>query len=152
MQKTKKVLSVECPTKNSCRILKYTHLQSLQSRVRYAHTAIANPTPKNGYRHYLALPTRHPKKDSKIVIERMKSRIQKYTIEKKSRSVWNATAYNGRFCEMAAVTPQKRQCEFGSYYPAGSLVKPPPRKAAGTLSASGGQHSGIMKRKIDRKM
>ena len=45
-------------------------------------------------------------------------------------------ALNGRFCEMAAVTPQKRQCEIGSYYPAGSSVKPPPRKAAGTLYAS----------------
>jgi len=33
------------------------------------------------------------------------------------------TAYNGRFCEMAAVTPQKRQCELGSYYPAASLVE-----------------------------
>jgi len=37
---------------------------------------------------------------------------------------------------MAAVAPQKRQCEFESSYPAGSLVKPPPRKAAGTLGAS----------------
>ena len=44
-------------------------------------------------------------------------------------------AHNGRFCEMAALTPQKQQCEFGSYYPAGSVVKPPPRKAAGTLYA-----------------
>jgi len=41
-------------------------------------------------------------------------------------------ADNGRFCEMAAVTPQKVQCEIGSYYPAGSSVKPPPRQAAGT--------------------
>ena len=40
-------------------------------------------------------------------------------------------AYNGRFCEMAAVTPQKRQCKLGSYYPAQTFVKPPPRKAAG---------------------
>jgi len=36
---------------------------------------------------------------------------------------------------MAAVSPLERQCEFGSYYPAGSSVKPPPRKAAGTLAA-----------------
>ena len=43
-------------------------------------------------------------------------------------------ADNGRFCEIAAVPPQKRQCVFGSYYPAGTLVKPPPRQAAGTLS------------------
>ena len=32
-------------------------------------------------------------------------------------------ADNGRFCEMAAVTPQKVQCEIGSYYPAGSVVE-----------------------------
>ena len=50
-------------------------------------------------------------------------------------------AHNGRFCEMAAVAPQKRQCELVSYYPAGTLVKPPPRKAAGTLVAMRGQRS-----------
>ena len=50
-------------------------------------------------------------------------------------------APNKRFCEMAAVTPQQRQCEPGSYYPAGTLVKPPLRQAAWTLSASGGQRS-----------
>ena len=42
-------------------------------------------------------------------------------------------ADNRRFGAMATVTPQKRQCEFGSYYPAGTLVKPPLRQAAGTL-------------------
>ena len=47
-------------------------------------------------------------------------------------------ACNGRFYEMAAVTPQKGQYKFGSYCPAGSSVKPPPRKAAKTLPASGG--------------
>ena len=47
-------------------------------------------------------------------------------------------AGNGRFGAMAAVAPQKRQCELGSYYPAGALVKPPLRQAAGTLHASGG--------------
>ena len=45
------------------------------------------------------------------------------------------TANNKRFCEIAAVAPQKRQCELGSYYPAGTLVKPLPRQAAGTLQA-----------------
>ena len=53
-----------------------------------------------------------------------------------------STAYNVRFCEMAALAPQKRQCELGSYYPAASLVKPPPRKAAGTLGVSGGRRRG----------
>jgi len=50
-------------------------------------------------------------------------------------------APNGRFCEMAAVAPQKRQCEFGRYYPARTFVKPLPRKAAGTLGAMRGRHS-----------
>ena len=39
---------------------------------------------------------------------------------------------------MAALAPQQRQCELGSYYPAGTLVKPPLRQAAGTLAASVG--------------
>jgi len=51
------------------------------------------------------------------------------------RPEWHATVYNGRFGKIAALAPQKRQCELGSYYPAGSLVKPPPRKAATTLYA-----------------
>ena len=33
------------------------------------------------------------------------------------------TAANGRFGVMAAVAPQKRQCKFGSLYPAGSSVE-----------------------------
>jgi len=33
------------------------------------------------------------------------------------------------------ISPQKRQYELGSYYPAGTLVKPLPRQAAGTLGA-----------------
>jgi hypothetical protein len=43
-------------------------------------------------------------------------------------------AHNGRFCEMAAVTPQTILYRFARYYPAGTFVKPPPRKAAGTLA------------------
>ena len=54
-----------------------------------------------------------------------------------------STAYNVRFCKMAVVTPQKRQCELGSYYPAGGSVKPPPRKAAGTLEAMLDSRYGI---------
>jgi len=42
-------------------------------------------------------------------------------------------SHNRRLGKIAAVTPQKRQCEFGSYYPAGTLVKPLPRQAAGTF-------------------
>ena len=33
------------------------------------------------------------------------------------------TAGNGRFGVMAAVAPQKRQCEIGSLYPAGTAVE-----------------------------
>jgi len=39
---------------------------------------------------------------------------------------------------MAAVTPQTILCEIERYYPAETLVKPPPRKAAGTLQAMAG--------------
>ena len=59
------------------------------------------------------------------------------------------TAYNGRFGKIAAVAPQKRQCEFGSYYPARTLVKPLPRQAASPLGASGGQHGGKWLRNQD---
>jgi len=47
----------------------------------------ANPTPKMAA-PYLALPTHHPEKDSKIGIERVQNEIQNNTIEKKRRSVW----------------------------------------------------------------
>ena len=46
------------------------------------------------------------------------------------------TAPNGRFGAMAALAPQKRQCELESYYPAATLVKPPLRQAARTLYAT----------------
>ena len=62
------------------------------------------------------MPTRHPEKDNK-------SGIQNYTVEKKSRSAWNATAANERFCVIAAVSPQIMQYKLASYYPAGSSVE-----------------------------
>ena len=65
-------------------------LLSLYCCARSAHTTIQTP------RHYLALSTRHPDKNSKVEIERMKNGIQKNTVEKKSCSVWHATAYNKR--------------------------------------------------------
>jgi hypothetical protein len=133
MQKTKKVLSVEISTNNSDKTLNYMYLLSLQSRVRFAHTAFANTTPKMAV-PYLALPTHHSEKDSKIVIKRMKIGIQKNTIEKKNRSERNATAANERFGTMAALSPQQRQCELGSYYPAGTLVKLTVHQAAGAMN------------------
>ena len=48
------------------------------------------------------------------------------------------TSPNEHIGEIAAVAPQKRQCEFGSYYPARTFVKPLPRQYATTLAATGG--------------
>jgi len=59
------------------------------------------------------------------------------------------TAGNMRLGKIAALTPQKRQCKFGSYYPARTFVKPPPRKAAGTLGVSSGQRGGKWLRNQD---
>jgi len=61
--------------------------------------------------------------------------------KKERKREWHATAYNGRFGKMAAVAPQTILWEFARYYPAGSLVEPPPRQAAGALYASAGQHA-----------
>jgi len=67
----------------------------------------SNPTPKMAA-PYLALPARHPEKNSKIIIERMKNGIQNNTVEMKNISAWNATAYNERFGATAAGSPQQR--------------------------------------------
>ena len=53
----------------------------------------------------------------------MKNGILKITVEKERRSAWDATAYNERFCVIAAVSPQIMQCKLASYYPAGSSVE-----------------------------
>ena len=53
-----------------------------------------------------------------------------------SESAQQATAGNEHIGEIAAVSPQKRQCELGSYYPARTFVKPLPRQYATTLQAS----------------
>ena len=50
------------------------------------------------------------------------------------------TASNEHIGEIAAVSPQKRQCELGSYYPAQTFVKPLPRQYATTLYATQRQH------------
>ena len=39
------------------------------------------------------------------------------------RSKWETTSCNGRFGVMAAVAPQKRQCENERLYPAESVVE-----------------------------
>ena len=58
-----------------------------------------------------------------------------YKSENKMMQILPVSAANGRFGAMAALAPQQRQCELGSYYPAGTLVKPPLRQAARTLAA-----------------
>jgi len=50
-------------------------------------------------------------------------------------------AHNWRFGVMAAVTPQKRQCENERFSPARTFVKPPPAPSRRSLTASGGQRS-----------
>ena len=64
-----------------------------------------------------------------------------------TKNKWAAS--NEHIGEIAAVSPQKRQCDFGSYYPARTFVKPLPRQYATTLSASGATvHRWTMKQKI----
>jgi len=48
-------------------------------------------------------------------------------------------AYNEHIGEIAAASPQKRQCGNGSLYPAATVVKPLPRQYAWALGASVGQ-------------
>jgi hypothetical protein len=71
----------------------------------------------------LGLPTRHMEMDRKIEVEKVKNARQKYTVERKNRSAWDATAANERFCVIAAVIPQIIQCKLASYYPAASSVE-----------------------------
>ena len=54
-------------------------------------------------------------------------------------------AHNEHIGKIAAVTPQERQCEFGSYYPARTFVKPLPRQYATALWASRLQRRDIQK-------
>ena len=60
-------------------------------------------------------------------------------------------AANGRFGAMAALAPQQRQCELGSYYPAATLVKPPLRQAAGTLAAISADSANVLDKWIPYK-
>jgi len=70
--------------------------------------------------------------------------------KKENKGKWGeCTATNEHIGEIAAVSPQKRQCEFGSYCPARTFVKPLPRQYATTLGASGGRHSGGEKLKAN---
>ena len=59
-------------------------------------------------------------------------------------------ADNGQFGKMAALAPQQRQYEFGSYYPAGTLVETataPSRWDGGSV----GQRSGAQTEDDKRK-
>ena len=57
------------------------------------------------------------------------------------KDIFGVPACNEHIGEIAAVAPQKRQCELESPFPARTFVKPLPRQYATTLSASGGQRS-----------
>ena len=57
-------------------------------------------------------------------------------IDKIKKGMVQTPAANEHIGEIAAVCPQKRQCKFGSYYPARTFVKPLPRQYATTLAAS----------------
>jgi hypothetical protein len=50
-------------------------------------------------------------------------------------------AGNGRFAKMAGVTPQKVQCNFVSFVPARTIVRPATSASRRALGASGGRHS-----------
>ena len=51
-------------------------------------------------------------------------------------------ADNGRFCESWGVNSPELLCEFASVVPVRAVVNPRPRKAAGTLCASGRERGG----------
>ena len=53
------------------------------------------------------------------------------------KDILETPACNMRFCEMAAVTPQKRQCELGSYYPAGTLLEAATSQSRRDVSSNG---------------
>jgi len=67
---------------------------------------------------------------------------KKRNFETTNKKYGTSTAHNEHIGEIAAVSPQKRQCEFGSYYPARTFVKPLPRQYATTLGASERQWGG----------
>jgi hypothetical protein len=96
-------------------------LPSFGCQVRYAH--YTTKTPRQKWLRHILLAHPPPIFGQQIGIERVKNRIQKNLVEKTSRSAWDATAYNERFCVIAAVTTQIMQCKLASYYPAGSSVE-----------------------------
>jgi hypothetical protein len=103
------------------------------------NTILQTAQPKNGYRHYLALPAHHPIMQSRNVIERMKNEIMKITTRNKRISAWNATAYNERFSASGAVARLKVSANLQVLRPSERQWKPRLRKAAGTLYAMRGQ-------------
>jgi hypothetical protein len=81
-----------------------------------------NPTPKNGCRHYLALPTRHPILARSALLTSMENVKMKISAEKEEKVDGKPLHLTRRFGVMAAVAPQKVQCGFGSLPPARSSV------------------------------
>ena len=93
----------------------------LSSSLRSLHNQ--NPTPKNGYRHYLALPARHPKQEKYYLKNNgiCEIKFREWYFEK--RNMWQRPAANMRFGVMAAVPPQTILCGNERLYSAGSLVE-----------------------------
>ena len=62
----------------------------------------------------------------------MEKVILKYTAERKNKSEWNATAYNGRFGASGAVVRPKVCADLEVLRPSERQCKPRLRQAAGT--------------------
>ena len=58
-------------------------------------------------------------------------------------------AYNGRFCEMAAVTPQTILCKFARLSPAGSVVEAPPAPSRRNVVGKPRERGGKRRRTIE---
>jgi len=57
-------------------------------------------------------------------------------------------AYNGRFCEMAAVTPQTILCEIERLSPAGGVVEAATSQSRWGVSCNGGNCSTNIQKKL----
>ena len=109
-----------------------------------------NPTPKMAS-PYLALPTHHPEKYSKIVIERVRNGIQNIRLKRKVE-VRGMLLLLTRGFTQAGVYSRRQFCgNLEVYRPPEPLWNPRLREAAATLAVMRGrQYSETMKRKIER--
>jgi len=78
-----------------------------------------------------------PNNENASTNDKNKKGIFKIIVELERKRKWHATAYNGRFCGMAALPPQTILCVIARLSPAGTSVKPPLRQAAGRNMKAG---------------